>query len=109
MRTVDIDEAAEILGMHPESLRRKMRQPGCTIPGSKPGKHWRFVAEHLYSYISNPKQSPKQEALENSTCVFTKEKTVVLGGYRTNRQTAQQYADLLGQKTNKKPRNMPTG
>jgi excisionase family DNA binding protein len=44
-RTMTALEAAEYLGMHPESVRRLARRG--ELPGRKIGKEWRFRPEDL--------------------------------------------------------------
>lgn len=47
--TLNLTEAAELLKVHPQTLRRKTIEG--TIPGSKVGKSWVFIKEDLVNYI----------------------------------------------------------
>lgn len=62
-----VDEAAEVIGIHPMSLRRKLsaKIPDPFIEKTKPvkiGKEWRFMGDNLlnalgsvnYSEVNNP-------------------------------------------------------
>jgi excisionase family DNA binding protein len=59
MKTLDLQEAAQFLRLHPDTLRR--RALAGEIPGAKPGKLWVFLEEDLAAYlrkITNPRSYP---------------------------------------------------
>ena len=47
--SLDSQEAARLMGVHPETVKRRARRG--EIPGIKLGKLWRFRASALDSYI----------------------------------------------------------
>jgi len=47
--SLDVDEAAAFLGLHPDTLRE--RAAAGIIPGAKPGKEWRFLDVDLIAYL----------------------------------------------------------
>jgi excisionase family DNA binding protein len=49
--TLGIDGAAELLGIHTETLRS--RAAAGIIPGAKIGRAWVFVTEDLINYVRN--------------------------------------------------------
>lgn len=51
MKTLNIDEAAEFLGAHKETVRR-LAVTGL-IPGAKVGRGWRFIEQDLVTYMRN--------------------------------------------------------
>ena len=48
---LDSQEAAELMHVHPETVKRRARRG--EIPGLKFGKVWRFRASSLEAYIRN--------------------------------------------------------
>jgi len=60
MKTLNLEEAADFLKMHPEVLRLKVIKG--VIPGAKPGRRWCFrsddLAEYLRSLYSTVAKSP---------------------------------------------------
>ncbi len=48
---LDCQQAAELMQVHPETLKRRARRG--EIPGVKFGKVWRFRASGLEAYIRN--------------------------------------------------------
>ncbi|WP_107796324.1 helix-turn-helix domain-containing protein [Nitrosomonas aestuarii] len=49
MKTLSLAEAAELLKMHAEEVRRRAKAG--KIPGAKLGKSWVFILEDLVEYI----------------------------------------------------------
>jgi excisionase family DNA binding protein len=47
--SLDLEEAAAFLGLHPDTLRE--RAAAGTIPGAKIGKEWRFLDVDLADYL----------------------------------------------------------
>lgn len=48
---LDVDQAAEFLGIHPSTIRKKARLG--EIPGRKIGREWRFSRTTLLEWIRN--------------------------------------------------------
>jgi excisionase family DNA binding protein len=48
---LDSQQAAELMRLHPETLKRRARRG--EIPGLKFGKVWRFRASALEAYVRN--------------------------------------------------------
>ena len=101
MKTLDLKEAATLLKLHPEVLRRKVLLG--EVPGRKVGKKWLFVEEHLCDFISGRRpvprptlqiitgELPKPELVK--ACQSTKEK--IPGGSKLPWQTEREYKNLL--------------
>jgi excisionase family DNA binding protein len=51
MKILNLEEAAALLKMSPEGLRRKVVKG--EIPGAKPGKCWCFIEEDLAEYLQS--------------------------------------------------------
>ena len=51
MKTLDLQEAASFLRMHPETLRRQAVSG--EIPSARPGKCWVFIDEDLSTQSRN--------------------------------------------------------
>jgi excisionase family DNA binding protein len=49
VKTLDLEAAAEVLGIHPTTLRE--RAAAGDIPGAKIGKEWRFLETDLVEYF----------------------------------------------------------
>ena len=105
MKTLSLVEAAQLLIMSPETLRRKAKAG--LIPGAKIGKRWCFLETDLESYIRSRYPSPRQASLsggkEVSLCHSIDEKT--LGGCDLPPPVDNEYAALLGLQTDSKPKN----
>ena len=49
VRTLNLQQAAEFLQLHPQTLRQKARAG--EIPGARPGKSWCFLEDDLVEYL----------------------------------------------------------
>lgn len=49
MQTFSLEQAAEFLGIHKETLRRRAAEG--RLPGAKVGKSWRFLEDDLVTYL----------------------------------------------------------
>jgi excisionase family DNA binding protein len=104
MNIMDLQQAAVLLKLPPETLRRKALSG--EVPGRKVGKKWLFVEEHLGDFISRrrPAAPPVLQLINGglstpgklSLCQSTKEK--ISGGYNLPWQTEREYKNLLGLK-----------
>src|SRR3954453_12737572 len=100
MRTFDLHEAERWLHMSPAVLRLHARQG--RIKAAKPGKRWVFLEEDLAAYLGQLYAVRRQAPLsgpnsEKSIWGYTN--AAMSGGSISPRQTAREYASLLGLKT----------
>lgn len=94
MLTLDLREAAKMLGMHPNTLQDRAKAG--QIPGAcKPGRKWMFLEDGLIAYMN--KKSP---------CPYTESETI---GISTSPLKRDDFAALLGLPTRKRRRNITTG
>ncbi len=96
VRTLSLSEAAELLHMHPEEVRRRAK---CgAIPGAKPGRCWIFIesdlAEYVRSFYAMPRQALRVTLRKELECHFAN--AAVSGGSTSSLQTGSEYAALLG-------------
>jgi excisionase family DNA binding protein len=96
METLNIEEAAEMLKIHPVTLSEKANLGD--IPGARVGKRWVFVKVDLIDYIRSQykRQAMQGEPMEVSICHSTKEKTPRFGGSRSRLPTDDAYNKALG-------------
>ena len=100
-RILDLTEAAAVLKMSPETLRRKVKTGDA--PACKPGKSWIFIYEDIISYIRSQYQVENNFYLTNSdsnggnTCntVKTKVRHLPRGGYMSQRKIEKEYEKLM--------------
>jgi len=109
MRTYDLHEAAQFLRMSPTVLREKARR--ALVKAAKPGKCWVFLEEDLVAYLNRlyalSRQAPLSgSSLEESEWGYTD--AAMSGGSTSPRQTASEYADLLGLPTGSRRRSITT-
>ncbi|MHB0981926.1 MAG: helix-turn-helix domain-containing protein [Thiobacillus sp.] len=95
MKTLDLQEAAELLHLHPVTLRDKARLG--EIPGAKIGKAWVFVDVDLIDHIraQYPLRVMQGDGQEQSICHSTNAKTRPPGGSKSA-TTDRQYKEALG-------------
>ena len=95
MKTLNINQAAEFLGAHKETVRR-MVVTG-VIPGAKVGRSWRFIEHDLVAYIrkkySTCDASQGDHIRSSNTWHSTKEKES--GGLIFSTRE-KEYAKVLG-------------
>lgn len=94
MKTLNLQQAAEFLLMHPETLRKQAKNG--QVPARKVGKHWVFIEEHLADWVSGKWQMPP---------VTTAFKVIHGGKAKADaidkKPTSQGYAEALGLKAKK--------
>lgn len=56
MKTLNLQQAADFLKIHPDTLRHRAAQG--KIPAYKPGRAWVFDEEDLIEYIKSQKHCP---------------------------------------------------
>lgn len=95
MKTIDLYAAAELLHIHPVTLREKARLG--EIPGAKIGKAWVFVEVDLIEHIRTqyPLRVMQGAQKEKSLCHSTNAKTRLCGGSKSA-TTDSQYREALG-------------
>src|ERR1700674_1531668 len=96
LRTLSLAEAAAVLRMHPEEVRRRAE---CgAIAGAKPGRCWIFIeddlAEYVRSFYATPRQALQVTLRKEMQCHFAN--AAVSGGSTSLLPTGSEYAALLG-------------
>ena len=109
MNTLDLQQAAAFLRMHPEEVRRRARTG--QLPGAKAGKRWVFLEEDLAAYLRSLYARPRQALRvtlrkEVRNCHFASE--VTRGGLISPRRAASELENLLGQRIERPRRNTTT-
>ena len=96
MRTLDLEEAAEFLRIHPHTLEAKARSG--EINGAKPGKRWVFLDVDLADWLRSqyPANREKQECHSKSAAE---------SGTVNGLSMARLLQKRLAQKIAKPPRN----
>lgn len=104
MKTLDLNEAAKLLKLHPQTVLQRARAGD--IPAAKPGKCWVFVEEDLIEWLRLQYTRPQQDVGQGGKEICSlKDKTVSTGGIALPHQTAQQYANLLKLPTRERRKN----
>lgn len=108
MKTLNLEEAAQFLKMHPEEVRRRAKAG--IIPGAKVGKCWVFVEDDLVTYLRSLYATPRQALQvghgEKQLCHSAN--VVRRGGLVSPHQAASELDALLQLKTKPKHRNSTT-
>ena len=104
METLTLEEAAELLKMHPATLQEKARSG--EIPGAKPGKCWVFVDVDLIEYIRSKykRRALQSEQTGNSLCHSSSGKIRPTIGSKSQ-SVDEKYNEALGRTTKPKPKN----
>jgi hypothetical protein len=96
VKTLDLQEAAEFLRMHPEEVRSRAKRG--LIPGAKTGRRWVFLeddlAAHIRSLYSQPRQALQVTSEKELICHYAD--AVEYGGLTSALRTGSEYAELLG-------------
>src|ERR1035437_9112392 len=102
MNTLDLQQAAELLRIHPVTLQAKAKAG--EIPGAKIGKCWVFVDVDLVEHIraQYPRRVLQSERKELEPCHSTNATIRRIGGSRSA-TAEQQYSAALGLKTKFRP------
>jgi hypothetical protein len=105
MQTLDLQDAARFLHIHPITLLK--RANAGIIPGAKPGKCWVFFVPDLVAYIrAQYRQQASHGPIEENSWNRTDEKTPLIGGSKLPEgQVESQYAKVLALPTRKKPKS----
>jgi Helix-turn-helix domain len=106
IKTMDVDEAAAFLKIHPVTL--SVKAASGEIQGAKIGKRWVFLQVDLIEHIRAQYQSRALQGERKETlCHSTNVKIRPLGGLKSP-SLDEKYNDLLGLKTKSKLRNSTT-
>lgn len=108
MKTLTLEQAAEILRMHKVTVRNKARAG--ELPAAKIGKRWLFVEVDLINWLRlqySPLALQGDKTTEIKLCHSTNEKTVPNGGSRLVSMD-DEYRKALGLRTDKLPKNTMT-
>ena len=108
MDTLDTQQAAQFLHIHPVTLQGKARRG--EIPGAKIGKQWVFLRLDLVAYVraqyvARVSQGDTQEIIG---CHSTSARIRPTGGL-SSPSWAKTYHEALGPLTKRKLRNYMTG
>jgi hypothetical protein len=66
MRTLDLREAAEFLGIHPNTLQARAKAG--LAPGAKIGKQWRFLEVDLVEYFRGQYSVNQKKQAKEAPC-----------------------------------------
>lgn len=99
METLDLDQAAALLKIHPVTLSEKASRG--EIPGARIGKRWVFITIDLIDYIRSQyaRQAMQGDLSKAIVCHSTNEKTPHIGGSRSRPQMDDAYSKALGLRT----------
>jgi excisionase family DNA binding protein len=91
MQTLNLQQAAEFLKIHPVTLQAKAKSG--EIPGAKPGKCWVFIDEDLVEYLRSTYNQPgkRMQATEDASCSLKEKKSGITNSLSLERQ----YTNLL--------------
>jgi excisionase family DNA binding protein len=81
MRTLDLDECADFLGLHPTTAKKKAAAG--ELPGAKIGRSWVFLesdlVEYLQGQVRNQMKERQEKVLKESAPVLMPQFPVVQG------------------------------
>lgn len=105
MNTLNLEQAAAFLHLHPMTLLRKA-QSG-EVPAAKPGKRWVFLDVDLTDYLRSQytQQASQGDNKETELCHSTNEKTRLTGGSSSLSMVRSQYNKVLALPTNRKQKS----
>lgn len=108
MRTLDLKEAAQLLRMHPEEVRRRVKAG--ELPGAKAGRAWVFVDLDLVDYLRSlypaAWQALQVTSRKESECHYANADQSI--GSTFAPPVGSEYANLLGLETKPKRRSCTT-
>jgi len=95
--TMNTEQAAEFLLLHPNSLTRKAKKG--EVPGRKIGKRWVFLKQHLIEHLkggySKSADSQVVDKTNGDTLLCQSINAGIPGGSTSTHRTAQEYDALL--------------
>ena len=108
VKTLDLDEAAEFLHMHPEEVRTRTKRG--LIPGAKAGRRWVFLEIDLADFLRSlyPVRRQALQVTNSQEGVCHLESAGRSGGSTSSRRMASEYDDLLRPATRSKRKSCTT-
>jgi excisionase family DNA binding protein len=112
MKTLTLEEAAALLKLHPEELRRRAKAG--RIPAAKIGKRWVLVEEDLVNHIRSQYALRQWQALESdqpkgeNRCRFSNAKEAAVGGWISRRRAVRALDAVLKRRTDPPRRSSTT-
>ena len=110
MNTLDLQQAAAFLKMHPEEVRRRARSG--QLPGAKAGKRWVFIdtdlADYLRSFYAGYRQALRVTLRKGVTDACHSTNAVERGGLDSPLRAASELDALLALPTRQKLRSCTT-
>jgi excisionase family DNA binding protein len=95
MKILDLQQAARLLQMNPESLRRLAFRGA--IPARKPGRKWLFVEAHLEEWLKGDYAASGEMAhIGGDVCPSTNETTARTTGSTSQSRAAGRCRKALG-------------
>ncbi len=96
MKTLDLNEAADFLGVHRETARR-LAATG-KMPGAKVGKAWRFIQEDLALFMRSlyPHQQASQGVITNRSTEIWHYLNAEMSGGSASATMDTEYNEALG-------------
>ena len=109
MQTLDLNEAALMLRIHPVTLLKKVRSG--EIPAAKPGKRYVFLDLDLVEYVRSNYvwQALQSDSEEVIKCHSTSAKTRRSGGSKSPSAVESRYNEVLKPPTRSKQENSRKG
>jgi hypothetical protein len=108
MQTLNLQQAAAFLHLHPEEIRRRAKSG--VLPGAKVGKRWVFIdddlADYLRSLYAAPRQALRVTWRKENECHSSNAE--VRGGLISPHQAASALDALLTPKKSLKLKNSMT-
>jgi hypothetical protein len=94
MNTLTLNQAADFLKIHPQTLRTRALTG--ELPGAKIGKSWVFIEEDLAAAIRSRYSNCGRTSQSNGENIcFTDDQIVTTTGVDLPHQTAKKYEELL--------------
>ncbi|WP_446808633.1 helix-turn-helix domain-containing protein [Methylomonas sp. 2BW1-5-20] len=101
MQTLNLEEAARLLKLHPSTVLAKARAGD--IPAAKPGKCWVFIDEDLIAWLRGMYAKPPQGTIEGSAETQARPKSLkkldMAIGVTNLPSMEKLYTDLLAPRT----------
>jgi excisionase family DNA binding protein len=98
MVTLNLEEAAELLKIHPSTLQAKAASG--EIPAAKPGKRWVFIESDLFDWLRTQYTNSRQDVSKEKVikCSLKEKKS----GITSSASKERLYIDLLAPATKRK-------
>jgi excisionase family DNA binding protein len=110
VRTLNLEQAAKFLNMHPVTVQEKARAG--IIPGAKPGKRWVFLEDDLAAYVRSFYPSARQalqgDEKESRACHSASDRARRIGG-PASPTTDEEYGKALGLQIGRRPSSTTIG